>query len=595
MMSETQSCQNCKTDFSIEPEDFAFYEKMKVPPPTWCPQCRLIRRLSFMNERTLYNRTCDLCHKKIIATFSAETPYVVYCAECWNSDAWDPMEYGVNIDFSKSFFHQLQELFRTTPQRARQMTALTNSDYCAMSGYLKNCYLVFNSGYSEDSLYCAFLERGKECLDLYVADLCERCYDSSNIFKDYNVRYSKRCNECMNVSFSYNLQNCSDCFGCANLKNKQYYIFNTPYSREEYEASMRKFDHGSYFFVEEMKKKIFEMMLKYPRRYAEGLNNENVSGDYIFNSKNASYCCEVTDCENCKWCHFISIAASRDSYDFTMWGGGAERMYECMGAGGGAYDVKFCSGSWNPLLNCEYLKETIKGNSDCFGCFGIRKKQYCILNKQCTKAEYETLVPKIKQHMNDMPYVDSVGRIYRYGEFFPVDLSPYAYNETLAHALFPLSKEEALKQGYHWRDVELRNMKSMTKSSELPDHIKDAPDTITSEVIECQHRGERLEQCPGAFKITSQELAFYREMSIPLPRLCHNCRHYSRLSARNPISQLWSRQCQCGGERSTNGVYKNSAPHVHGTAPCSSIFQTSYAPERPDIVYCAECYQQEVV
>ena len=32
MNSETKTCQNCKQSFIIEPEDFEFYEKMKVPP-----------------------------------------------------------------------------------------------------------------------------------------------------------------------------------------------------------------------------------------------------------------------------------------------------------------------------------------------------------------------------------------------------------------------------------------------------------------------------------------------------------------------------------------------------------------------------------
>jgi hypothetical protein len=32
---ETKICQNCKKNFIIEPDDFGFYEKIKVPPPTF--------------------------------------------------------------------------------------------------------------------------------------------------------------------------------------------------------------------------------------------------------------------------------------------------------------------------------------------------------------------------------------------------------------------------------------------------------------------------------------------------------------------------------------------------------------------------------
>ncbi len=43
-VSENKICQNCQKDFKIESEDFNFYEKIKVPTPTWCPECRMIRR-----------------------------------------------------------------------------------------------------------------------------------------------------------------------------------------------------------------------------------------------------------------------------------------------------------------------------------------------------------------------------------------------------------------------------------------------------------------------------------------------------------------------------------------------------------------------
>lgn len=52
MNSETRNCQNCKQPFTIEPDDFGFYEQIKVPPPTWCSDCRLMRRMSFRNELT---------------------------------------------------------------------------------------------------------------------------------------------------------------------------------------------------------------------------------------------------------------------------------------------------------------------------------------------------------------------------------------------------------------------------------------------------------------------------------------------------------------------------------------------------------------
>lgn len=61
-----------------------------------------------------------------------------------------------------------------------------------------------------------------------------------------------------------------------------------------------------------------------------------------------------------------------------------------------------------------------------------------------------------------------------------------------------------------------------------------------------------------------------------------NCRHYQRLKLRNPF-KLWNRGCICDKEN-----------HFHGTEKCEVEFETSYAPDRPEIVYCEKCYQQEV-
>src|SRR5674476_130622 len=109
MEAQTRQCQNCKKDFIIEPDDFGFYEKIKVPLPTFCPDCRRIRRFAWRNERTLYRRTCNLCKKNIIAMYHESVPFPVYCRECWYGDGWDATSYGCPYDINKSFFEQYKE------------------------------------------------------------------------------------------------------------------------------------------------------------------------------------------------------------------------------------------------------------------------------------------------------------------------------------------------------------------------------------------------------------------------------------------------------------------------------------------------------
>ena len=49
---------------------------------------------------------------------------------------------------------------------------------------------------------------------------------------------------------------------------------------------------------------------------------------------------------------------------------------------------------------------------------------------------------EIKKQMTNIPFVDKKGRIYKYGEFFPVEFSPFGYNKTVAQEYFPLTREE---------------------------------------------------------------------------------------------------------------------------------------------------------
>ena len=87
-------CQNCGQEFQIDKEDLSFYEKMAVPPPTFCWLCRAQRRMAFRNERTLYKRKSDFSNKDIFSMYAPDSGYKVYEKEVWLTDQWDPLQYG---------------------------------------------------------------------------------------------------------------------------------------------------------------------------------------------------------------------------------------------------------------------------------------------------------------------------------------------------------------------------------------------------------------------------------------------------------------------------------------------------------------------
>ncbi len=572
MESQTRQCQNCKKDFIIEPDDFAFYEKMNVPTPTWCPDCRLQRRLMFRNERTLYKRKCDLCDKDTLSRFDLDRGFISYCGECWWSDKWNPLDYGQEYDFSRPFFEQWGELLKKVPQfnLITMHSTLVDTDFVNMNHYLKSCYYIFNSDYDERCMYGEEIEQSKDCLDVTMVDSTELAYDSLNCNKCYKIYYSVDCESSHDIWFSKNLSGCSNCFGCTNLRNQQYYIFNKKFSKEDYQKKIKEYKLDSCKNIKKLIGETSKFWLKFPNKYMHGVKNLNCTGDYIYNSKYVQSSFGVTESEYCKYCMWLIVGGNKECYDFTQFGQKGELVYESLSSGNNSYNI---IGGINSLegRNMTYCGYCYNNNNNIFGCVSLKNQSYCILNKQYTKEEYEALVPRIIQHMNEMPYIDKKGRKYTYGDFYPAEIGQFDYNETSAQEFFPLTKTEAIKQGYSWKEPKEKNYKITINPEDLSDSILDVKDDITSEIIGCEHAGKCNEQCTTAFRIIPQELRFYKSQNIPLPRLCPNCRHYQRVKNRNPI-KLWSRKCD----------------------KCNKNIETSYAPDRPEIVYCEQCYQQEV-
>jgi len=552
MNQEIKQCQNCKNSFAVGPDDFEFYKKMNVPPPTRCPDCRLQRRLSFRNERILYKRSCDLCGKEVISIYHPESKNVMYCHDCWWSDKWDPLAYGQEYDLPKPFFEQYQKLSKRVPRESLMNANSVNSEYTHLAADNKDCYMLFESSNNERCNHSYWMQLSKDCLDCAFVNNSELCYEAFVAWNCYKLFFSKECRDCTESYFLQDCVGCSNCYGCVGLRKKSYCIFNEQYSKEDYakfiEEKKNQIKEGA---IEDLKKAFKEFALKQINKYAYIQKSVNSIGNYLLNAKNCINCFHGYDAENCKYGYQVWRDA-KEVMDGSTVGRGAELIYESINTGIKAYNVKFGIQNWNGNSDVTY-SESCSSSSDIFGCISLSHKQYCILNKQYAKEEYEELVPKIIEQMK---------KAGEYGEFFPSKISLFAYNETVAQDHFPLSKEEALKVGLLWRDQEEKNV------------------NIGGDIIGCLHEGKCHDHCTVGFKMIQAEKDFYERAGLPVPKLCPNCRHFERLKQRNPL-KLWHRQCMCDKQ------------HTHHSGRCSNEFETSYAPDRPEIVYCEQCYQQE--
>ncbi len=581
MEVQIKSCQNCKKDFTIEPDDFGFYEKIKVPPPTFCPECRRQRRNVWRNTFSLYSRKCISCEKPVVSIYAPDSEIIIYCNKCWWSDKWDPKSFGVDYNFSRPFFTQFRELVEKVPHMAivnDDGIASLNCEYTHDTWFAKNCYMMFSGWYIENVMYSFFILAGRDMMDcMNIRSKNEWLYECIIARNCYQLKYSQLNIACIDSQFLYDCRNCSNCFMCAELVGKKYYFKNKEYSKNEYEGILKSYQLDTFSGVERAQKEYGDFISKCPRRYINAVQNINITGDIVSTSKNLKNCFIAKDSEHCRYCDFIS--KDKDCYDLVM-SGELSESYEGVVVDHSqlnlfglfsvkSQDIKYCQ----HCHNCKH----------CFSCVGLRNANYCIFNKQYSKEEYEELVPKIIKHMNEMPYIDKLGNEYRYGEFYPIELSPFGYNETLATEDVQLTKDEALKKGYNWQDnVQKTTGKETLLPENIPNGIDEVGDSILEEVLVCIN-------CKRNYKIVQNEFLFYKKMKIPLPRKCFHCRHAARLARRNPF-KLWHRQCMCGSTSSPQ-VTKE---HFHGVGECKEEFETSYAPDRPEIVYCEKCYQAEV-
>jgi hypothetical protein len=554
MSPETKTCQNCKQSFTIEPEDFEFYEKMKVPPPTFCPECRFLRRAQFRNEITLYSRKCDLCEKSVVSMYNPASPYTVYCHACWDSDKWDPYSYGTDFDVTRPFFDQLKELLIKVPKKATYTSTGSgpniNSDYTNVAGGNKNCYLVFNSAKNEDCMYSRGLANCRDTLDTYFGLSGEYCYELINLNQSSSSAYGQNITNCLDSWFVFSSSDCTDCFGVINMRHGKNMFFNKQLSPDEYKSKTEEMKE-SYKKTEEMKRKFDEFVLTFPHRENNNLKSIDSVGNYIFESKNIQQGFEVAGCEDSKY--LFSVKFSKDCYDCIGYGYSSELLLECVGVG---YSSRVIGSYWvDHGRDIEYSYAINVGNN-CFGCDAIKKAEYCILNKRYTPEEYLRIREIIVKELTEKNF---------FGLFMPPELSPFAYNETIAQDNFPLSKEEALHRGFRWQDeLQVTTGKETIKPTEIPDHIKDVSDSITKETLACI-------TCGRNYRIVETELQFYKKMLIPLPRQCFYCRHADRIRRRGQF-KIFDRTC----------------------AKCKKVIKTTYAPDRPEIVYCESCYNSEV-
>ncbi len=550
----TKKCNKCQQNFTLDKDDFVFYERMKVPAPEFCPTCRQQHRMLFRNFKTLYKRPSDKSGKMIISMYNPDVLFPVWDIAEWWADDWDVLSYKIDLDLSVPFLKQVHELFKKVPRFSLMNTKSENCEYSNMTWGSKNCYFIFGCLEDENCDYGHIVWSSIDCVDNLYLYKCELCYECIDCVGSNKLFYSQECESCVDSIGLYDCRGCTNCIGCVGLRQKSYHIFNEPVTKEKYQEFLQAHPityKESILYILSNREKLRKQM---PARAFFGSHNNNVSGDHIYNAHNVQQSFDIKNGgENSKYCYTSGNPV--ESYDISF-NPNIEYSYQCVASLGSSNLI-----ATHIVVESSYVNysEFCFNSKYLFGCAGLRNKQYCILNKQYTKEEYEKLVPQIIENMKNSG---------DWGNFFPIWMSPFGYNESIANEYISLTKKEALNQNFTWRDdIPMTTGQENCFYEELPKNSEIYSDNnLLDKILKCK-------LCSKNYRFISREIAFYKRMKLALPSKCFNCRHQIRMDARNPRI-LTETNC----------------------ASCSAITETTYPKEKHSQykIHCEECYKREI-
>lgn len=289
------------------------------------------------------------------------------------------------------FVLELAKLIKTTPKLCLPMQECENSAYNSFLYRSKDCYLCFASSYLESCMYMETTSYNKDCFDSAYINHCELCYECLDCNNCYNCNFCRDCKQCTDCTYCFDCQGCSNCFGCVGLRKKEYHIFNTRCSKEEY---AEKLAEAKKMPIAELGKKMHELRANFPHPPMHSISSENVFGDYIQNSKNCYMCFHTENAQDCGYL-YDEMVDIKDCFDCTHIQN-CELCYN-LGSASECYNVD-CSW-WTTNSRDLMYCFCVQASHDCFGCVYLQRHGYCILNKQYSKEEYFKKMAEIKDDL----------------------------------------------------------------------------------------------------------------------------------------------------------------------------------------------------
>jgi len=554
------------------------WKKYNLPLPNISPRARNISKMIWRNERHLYKRKCDLTWDDIISVFHPDYEWQVYNFKDYSSDKFNPFDYWISIDFSKSIFENYKTFYENISKRSVNIweTDMENCDYCNYGSNSQNCYMCQCPVMSEKCFYSFTPLYSKYSIDSHFCEKCEITYESISCSNSFKVFYCQDIEDSSDCYFCFDLKNCQNCIWCVWIEGKKYYLFNKEIWKDKFENKLKEI-FSSYETVENFKIEYEKFQNKFSKKNLKNRLEENCFWNNVISSQNVingHNCIDLQDSFNSSiaWiktdnlinCHsvWLDIHYAHE----VIWASYGTKFAFCIFA------------SWN---NSYYLSDSRNINNSIFSLW-LLNQEYCIFNKKYTKEDYENHISKI---------IEKMQKYWEWWKFFPSELSPFPYNDSIANDYYPVKeviyldsdkkiiKKDIYDEFWIWVVYVLNSnefiseaildlwweekIKIKWRTKEIETYIPDDIEKLTSEIIpEISEVSDDIlwkviicEKSLRPFKIIKEELYFYKKYNLPIPRLHPEERYRNRFN-KIPKYDLFLRKCNKCNEETLSTIEK---------------------------------------
>ena len=491
----------------MDGEEIGWYRKFQVPPSKYAPRTRLkLINSYFVIFDIWYNRHAET-GKTIISNIHPATGIRVLPDKEWFEK--DFTSHAKTFDSSHSFFDQFYELSRSVPRAAGYNYVQPENSIAFISFGDQDSYFVL-ACQSKRCFFSINATRAEDCAELSMVNGAQNSYNVIHSDRIYHCRFVRESYDCLHSDFLFDCRNCEYCFGATNKRHRKYLWFNEQLSKEEWEKRFAEVDLTSYENLQKYRQKFYDLVNKavWPENF--NVNTENCLGEYLSNVSNIQngYYAMAAGSRDIAFSSYIIGPPSHDIY-FVAAPIGSSDSYYGLGMEGCSH-VRFSLSINAKNDSCEYC-ESCYDCRDCFGCVGLRKKRFCILNKQLDEETYWKEVDKIKCAMMESR---------EYGDIPPAKFSTQFFMGSGAAVLYGATEEDRQKLG-------AAIFKPSDEGGEGP-HIdpaeiystEDIPDFIPPSECENVLGKPYFDKKMGRrYAYLKAELAFYTRLKIAPPRV----------------------------------------------------------------------------